>query len=168
VFRHQHIATCFPLFGKCSNKPSNRPVFMLLVPELEAYNISLSQNALVANAALWYGITVYLKEPLSGHIQPLHKGRDSSPRTQNVDHLRTRSCAPGMQTPPPSLPISRDLSVTEVEYRNTWRRRRFCNIRRRTSTRFAQRKAYSLALNMSSSSIKTHKYGLYYSFGNNR
>jgi hypothetical protein len=48
-------------------------------------------------------------------IQLLHKGRDSSPRTQNVDHLRTRSCTPGMQTPPPSLPISRDLSVTEVE-----------------------------------------------------
>jgi hypothetical protein len=48
-------------------------------------------------------------------IHPLHKGRDSSPRTQKVDHLRTRSCTPGMQTPPPSLPITRDLSVTEVE-----------------------------------------------------
>jgi hypothetical protein len=48
-------------------------------------------------------------------IQPLHKGRDSSPRTQNVDHLRTRSFTPGMQTPPPTVPISRDLSVTEVE-----------------------------------------------------
>jgi hypothetical protein len=48
-------------------------------------------------------------------IQPLHKGRDISPRTQNVNHLRTRTCTPGMQTPSPSLPISRDLSVTEVE-----------------------------------------------------
>jgi hypothetical protein len=48
-------------------------------------------------------------------IQPLHEGRDSSPRIQNVDHLRNRSCTPGMQTPSPSLPISRDLSVTEVE-----------------------------------------------------
>jgi hypothetical protein len=47
--------------------------------------------------------------------QPLHKGRDSSLRTQNVDHLGTRSCPPGMQQTPPSLPISRDLSVTEME-----------------------------------------------------
>lgn len=51
-------------------------------------------------------------------IQPLHKGRDSSRSIQNVDHLRTRSCTPGMQTaltPSPSLPISCDLSVTEME-----------------------------------------------------
>lgn len=32
-------------FGKCSNKPSIRPVVALLVPDLEAYNASLSQNA---------------------------------------------------------------------------------------------------------------------------
>jgi hypothetical protein len=49
-------------------------------------------------------------------IQPLHKGRDSSPRTQNVDDQRTRGGTPGMQTaltPLSSLPINRDLLVTE-------------------------------------------------------
>jgi hypothetical protein len=47
-------------------------LFALLVPGLEAYNISLSQNALVANAAFWYGITVHIKKPLSGHGDKLH------------------------------------------------------------------------------------------------
>jgi hypothetical protein len=48
------------------------------------------------------------------NIQLLHKEHDSSPYTQNMDHLRTRSYTSGMQTPPPSLPIGCDLSVTEV------------------------------------------------------
>jgi hypothetical protein len=69
LLRHQRIATIFPLFGKCSNKPSNRPVFVLLVPDLEAYNISLSQK---------YGITVHIKKPLSGHGDKLHIKRHTA------------------------------------------------------------------------------------------
>jgi hypothetical protein len=130
VFRHQRTATIFPFFRKCSNKPSIAlGLRCRCLIQFEAYNISLSQNALIANAALWNRLSQCILT-LSGHgdklyikrhdIQPLHKGLDSSPRTQNVDHLRTRSCTPGMQTaltPPPSLPIGRDLSATEVESR---------------------------------------------------
>jgi hypothetical protein len=89
------------------------------------------------------------------NIQPLQKGRDSSPRTQNVDHLRTRSCTPGKQTPPPSLPISRDLSVTEVESTGILGEDEESAIS--DAERVHVCEAYSLAVNMSSSSIKTHK-----------
>lgn len=67
--------------------------------------------------------------------QPLHKGRDSSPHTQNVGYLRTRSCT--ALTPPPSLPTSRDFTVTEAESTGMLGETKSLQyqIRRRTSTR---------------------------------
>jgi hypothetical protein len=44
-------------------------VFVLLVPDLEAYNISLSQK---------YGITAHIKKPLSGHEDKLHIKRHTA------------------------------------------------------------------------------------------